>query len=179
MSSESSHPQAKTLIAESVGLKRVLRDFVLNRFTALRQIKIWDASNIGHGLLAICAITSGLSVTNSSVLAPSQQLERQMQSQFLTFGVRFPRLLKSSSLPWMKLLIRQKLLYTQPKKYAYLEPLATSPWKRSAYAQVIDRVMSAGGKSVAVDVIFDAPSSYPQEDLRLQKPCSDMPDALL
>ena len=169
MSQDSSHPQAKTLIADSAGFNlRFLRNFVFNRFTVLRQIKIWDVSNVGHGLLTICAVTAGLSVASGSAL---QLLDRQMQSRF--FRIR------GTVIPPSEVIIitmdessnsQAKNFYTlNPKKYAYLAPLTTSPWKRSAYAQAIDRVMSANAKSVAVDLIFDAPSSYPQEDLRLQK----------
>lgn len=80
MSQDSSHPQAKTLIADSAGFNlRCLRNFVFNRFTVLRQIKIWDVSNVGHGLLTICAVTAGFSVASGSAL---QLLDRQMQSRF-------------------------------------------------------------------------------------------------
>ncbi len=169
MSPDSSHPQAKTLIADSAGFNlRFLRNFVFNRFTALRQINIWNVSNVGHGLLTICAVTAGLSVAIDST---SQRLERQMQSQFFN--------LRGAVAPPNEVIIlamdeasnsQAKNFYTaDPKKYAYLEPLTTSPWKRSAYAQAVDRVMSAGAKSVGVDLIFDLPSSYPQEDLRFQK----------
>lgn len=42
-----------------------------------------------------------------------------------------------------------------PQQYAYFEPLQKFPYKREAYAQVIDKLMKAGARSVALDVIFD------------------------
>jgi serine/threonine protein kinase/CHASE2 domain-containing sensor protein len=166
MSQESSHPQAKTLIADPTGLQQFLRNFGFYRLTAFRQINIRDASNMGHGLLIVCAATAGLFVELSS-----KKLDPQVQSQFFN--------LRGAVAPPSEVIIvtmdessnsQAKSFYTlDPKKYAYLEPLTPSPWKRSAYAQAIDRLMSGGAKSVAVDLIFDAPSSYPQEDVRLQK----------
>jgi adenylate cyclase len=50
-----------------------------------------------------------------------------------------------------------------------LEPIRTYPWRRVAYAKVIDRLMAAGAKSVAVDVVFDAPSDRPEDDQALQQ----------
>ena len=170
MSQDSSHPQAKTLIADSAGFNlRCLRNFVFNRFTVLRQIKIWDVSNVGHGLLTICAVTAGLSVASGSAL---QLLDRQMQSRF--FRIR------GTVIPPSEVIIIKIDEYSNsqaksnyeadPKKYAYLEPLTTSPWKREAYAQAIDRLISAGVKSVALDLIFDLPSSHgTPDDLRFQK----------
>jgi serine/threonine protein kinase/CHASE2 domain-containing sensor protein len=58
---------------------------------------------------------------------------------------------------------------TDPQKYAYLKPLRTSPPKRSAYAISIDRLMSAGARTVSVDVVFDAPSDSPEDDEEFQK----------
>ncbi len=166
MSPESSHPQAKTLIADAAGLKQFLRNFVFYRLTALRQINIRDASTMGHGLLLACAVTAGLFVEFNS-----KKLDPQIQSQFFN--------LRGAVAPPSEVIIvamdeasnsQAKSFYrVDPKKYAYLKPLTTSPWKRSAYAQAIDRLMSAGAKSVAVDLIFDAPSSYLQEDLQFQK----------
>ncbi|MBM0740447.1 CHASE2 domain-containing protein [Phormidium sp. CLA17] len=169
MSQESSHPQAKTLIAESAGFKRLLRNFVSRRLATLRQINIRDASNVGHGLLTICAVTAGLSVAGGST---SQFLDRQVQSRFFN--------LRGTVIPPSEVIIVKIDEYSNSqarsnyavdsKKYAYLEPLTTAPWKRAAYAQAIDRLMSAGAKSVAVDLIFDTPSSHGiQDDLRLQK----------
>ncbi len=163
---KSSHPQAKTLIADPVKNKQYWRHFVRDRFTALRQINIRDASNMGHGLLIVCAVTAGLCVEFSS-----KKLDPQVQSQFFNLrgAVASPNQVIILAMDEASNSQAKNFYAADPKKYAYLEPLTTSPWKRSAYAQAIDRVMSAGAKSVGVDLIFDLPSSYPQEDLRFQK----------
>jgi len=50
-----------------------------------------------------------------------------------------------------------------------LAPIASWPWRRTAYATVIDRVMAAGARAVAVDIVFDLPSEYPADDRQLQQ----------
>ena len=55
---------------------------------------------------------------------------------------------------------------TNPKQYAYLETLKSYPFKRAAYSQVITKLIKAGARSVAVDVVFDTPSSYGATDDR-------------
>ncbi|MEH2192814.1 MAG: CHASE2 domain-containing serine/threonine-protein kinase [Nostoc sp.] len=55
---------------------------------------------------------------------------------------------------------------TNPKQYAYLETLKSYPYKRAAYAQIITKLIKAGVRSVAVDVLFDTPSSYGVTDDR-------------
>jgi CHASE2 domain-containing sensor protein len=57
-----------------------------------------------------------------------------------------------------------------PKKYSYLEPIKSWPFKRTAYAQAIDKIMAAGAKSVALDLILDRPSQYgAADDAKLQQ----------
>ncbi|HEY9651234.1 MAG TPA: serine/threonine-protein kinase, partial [Coleofasciculaceae cyanobacterium] len=53
---------------------------------------------------------------------------------------------------------------SDPQTLAYLEPLKTWPWKREVYGTVINRLIAAGAKSVALDIILDRPSSYGQAD---------------
>ncbi|HEY9295134.1 MAG TPA: serine/threonine-protein kinase, partial [Phormidium sp.] len=66
--------------------------------------------------------------------------------------------------------IAKQLYQINPKANASLEPLQAFPFKRTAYAQVIDKLMTSGAKSVAVNVEFVAPSSYgAADDSRLQK----------
>ncbi|MTJ55340.1 CHASE2 domain-containing protein [Anabaena sp. UHCC 0253] len=55
---------------------------------------------------------------------------------------------------------------SDPQQYAYLEPLKSFPYKREAYAQVITKLMKAGAKSVALDLVFDKPSTYGEDDDR-------------
>ena len=61
-------------------------------------------------------------------------------------------------------LSQEQYYRTNPQRYAYLEPLQAWPWKRTAYAKVIQRLMEAGASSVAVDVLFITPSSYGAAD---------------
>jgi CHASE2 domain-containing sensor protein/tRNA A-37 threonylcarbamoyl transferase component Bud32 len=55
---------------------------------------------------------------------------------------------------------------SDPQQYAYLEPLISYPYKREAYGNVITKLMEAGAKSVALDIVFDKPSTYGQFDDR-------------
>ncbi len=51
-----------------------------------------------------------------------------------------------------------------PDRYAALKPIESWPWQRQAYGQVIERLMAAGAKAVALDVLFPAPSAYGEAD---------------
>jgi CHASE2 domain-containing sensor protein len=62
--------------------------------------------------------------------------------------------------------IPEQYYKTNPKQYAYLETLKSYPYKRAAYAQIITKLVKAGVRSVAVDVVFDTPSSYGVTDDR-------------
>lgn len=51
----------------------------------------------------------------------------------------------------------------------YVQWLASSPWQRIAHATVVDRLMQAGAKGVAIDIIFAGPSAYgPADDQALR-----------
>ncbi|PMB52512.1 protein kinase [Fischerella thermalis CCMEE 5201] len=56
---------------------------------------------------------------------------------------------------------------TNPQAYAYLEPLQVFPFRRVAYAQVIEKLVQAGARHVAVDILFDLPSNN-KNDRKLQ-----------
>ncbi len=59
----------------------------------------------------------------------------------------------------------QGRLYSRdPQGLSYFEPLQTWPWRRSVYATIIDRLMQAGARTVAVDLVFAEPSTYGAED---------------
>jgi len=47
---------------------------------------------------------------------------------------------------------------------SYLEPLKSFPFQRKAYAIVIEKLIKAGARHVAVDILFDSVSSYGKSD---------------
>lgn len=49
---------------------------------------------------------------------------------------------------------------SDPDKYEALAPIQKWPWQREAYAIVIERLMEAGAKAVAVDVVLSTKSTY-------------------
>lgn len=57
-----------------------------------------------------------------------------------------------------------------PERYAALAPIQTTPWERRAYAIAVERLMQAGARAVALDVLFLGNSSYgPTDDQALLK----------
>ncbi|CDN13197.1 Serine/threonine kinase [Richelia intracellularis] len=63
----------------------------------------------------------------------------------------------------------QQYYQADPQKYAYLESIKTWPYKRQAYAQVIEKLIQAGARSVALDIVLDTESSYGPDDDRQLK----------
>jgi CHASE2 domain-containing sensor protein len=56
----------------------------------------------------------------------------------------------------------------QPDRYADLAEISTWPWRRSAYATVIQRLLDSGARAVALDIVFSTPSTYgPVDDAAL------------
>ncbi|NJL20738.1 MAG: CHASE2 domain-containing protein [Leptolyngbyaceae cyanobacterium SM1_3_5] len=96
-----------------------------------------------------------------------QALERQMQTVFFeTRGSVAPPqnivilAIDESSLS------QGEFFRADPNRYSDLEPIQAWPWQRSAYAIVVDKLMVAGAKAVAIDLIFSTPSSYGEADDR-------------
>ena len=55
------------------------------------------------------------------------------------------------------------------KELKELASIRSWPWRRTAYAEAIDKLMAAGARSIAVDVLWDLPSERPADDQRLQQ----------
>ena len=51
-----------------------------------------------------------------------------------------------------------------PLEYAYLKPLKSFPFQRQVYSEAIEKLIQAGARHVAVDILFDSPSSYGKSD---------------
>ncbi|MFP4298864.1 MAG: CHASE2 domain-containing protein [Spirulinaceae cyanobacterium] len=57
-----------------------------------------------------------------------------------------------------------------PTEYPELQTIQQFPWQRKAYADAIAKILDAGAKSVSVDILFPASSSYGEaDDLAFQK----------
>ncbi|MFE4106754.1 CHASE2 domain-containing protein [Almyronema epifaneia] len=53
---------------------------------------------------------------------------------------------------------------SEPEAYADLAPIQQWPWQRQAYAIAIEKLIAAGAKAVALDVVLSLPSSYGEAD---------------
>ncbi len=132
------------------------------------QSKVRNFGRLGHGLMATWAILAAIATASQTSF--SDLIERQIQTLF--FELRGP-VAPPTNIIILAMdsdsLTQAEFYASDPKKYAYLAPIQTTPWQRTAYAQVIDRLMQAGAKAVSLDVVVDAASSYgPQDDQRLK-----------
>lgn len=123
-------------------------------------------ASFGHLLAGSAAI--GAALLSASGVGLVQLLESQALATF--FQLRGP-IVPPEDIVILAIddqsISDSKLYYkTDPEQYAYLEPLKSFPFKRAAYAQVIEKLMQAGARSVALDIVFDTPSSYGQADDR-------------
>lgn len=125
--------------------------------------KGFNLLGVGHGLLAsVAVLASGLTLFNPSWL---QAWEQEVQTLFFQS--------RGAVIPPQDIVILgmdetsvvQGEVYSEdPEAYPELAPLQQWPWQRQAYAIAIDRVMEAGAKAVAVDLVFDLPSAWGEED---------------
>lgn len=122
--------------------------------------------NLGLILMGVWTICGAIATVWDGT--PVQHIERQAQRLFIQ--------LRGPVLPPQEVVILaiddESLTASEryrdppdPTKEAVVELLEPPfPWKRAAYAVVIERLMAAGAKSVAVDLLFDLPSGYGPED---------------
>ncbi|MBD2356285.1 CHASE2 domain-containing protein [Tolypothrix sp. FACHB-123] len=124
---------------------------------------------LGHLLTGASAI--GAAMLSTSGMGMVQLMESQAISTFfqLRGPVDPPEDIVILAIDNQSVSVPEQYYKTNPQQYAYLEPLKSFPFKRAAYAQVIEKLVQAGAKAVAVDVVFDTPSSYgPADDRQLQ-----------
>ncbi|PPS40612.1 serine/threonine-protein kinase [Chroococcidiopsis sp. TS-821] len=150
--------------------------------TAKRSLKVHNATTkitalltarqslrlawIGHILTVAWALAAAIATGGSWRLV--QMWESQVQTMFfeLRGPVAPPEDIVILAIDEPSLSMPKQLLQEDPQKYAYLEPLKAWTWQRSAYAQVVERLISAGAKVVALDILFTNPSSYGIDDDR-------------
>lgn len=123
----------------------------------------FNRTGLGHLLLGVWAISGAIATTMD--WSVGQSMERQ--TQMLFFQLRGP-VTPPNNIVILAIdeysLDQGKQYRDNPQKLADFELLQTWPWKREAYAKAIKRLMAAGARSVAVDLVFDTPSSYGQAD---------------
>ncbi|MGK7888539.1 MAG: CHASE2 domain-containing protein [Leptolyngbyaceae cyanobacterium] len=125
------------------------------------------------GVLGAIAITLEISLV--------QTLERQIQVAF--FRIRGT----VSPPPEIVILgidqgsLSQGEFYqADPSRYPEMEVIQAWPWPRSAYAIAIERLMEAGARAVALDLILTDPSFYGEaDDLQLQQVLSTFSDQVV
>ncbi|BAZ14147.1 serine/threonine protein kinase with Chase2 sensor [Calothrix sp. NIES-4071] len=132
--------------------------------TGARQYK--KIARFGHWLAFVWTVGAGL-LTISSLRLPSM-MENQAQSAFYQFrgSIAPPKDIIILAIDDASISTPAVSYATDPVKYGHLEPLKGFPYKREAYARVIEKLVQAGARVVALDVIFDLPSSYGEEDDR-------------
>lgn len=52
----------------------------------------------------------------------------------------------------------------QPEAYPELAGIGSWPWPRATYAAAVEKLLDAGADAIALDIVFDLPSSYGAED---------------
>ncbi len=147
-----------------------LKTWTFNRSTANQSGKSLRSQLITlttHGLAPLLIVGWAISAAITTALQkPSIQfLERQTQVSFFRLRGTVPVPSQVVILALDEDSLNQAEQYrASPERLSYLEPLQAWPWKRVAYARAIDRLMQAGAKSVALDIWFDTPSTYGEED---------------
>jgi CHASE2 domain-containing sensor protein/tRNA A-37 threonylcarbamoyl transferase component Bud32 len=123
-------------------------------------------AQMGHWLAGAWVLGAAI-LTGSDFRLP-QTMELHAQSAFYQFrgAIAPPDNIVILAIDDQSISNPQIYYQTDPQKYASLEPLKAFPFKRAAYAQVIDKLMLSGARAVALDVVFDLPSSYGVEDDR-------------
>ena len=135
---------------------------------SLRQSKLM--ARLGHLLASTSVVVASLLASSSSDLPKLMESQAQTVFYLIRGAVAPPEDIVILAIDEQSISIPQDYYRTDPEKYANLEPLKAFPFKREAYAKVIDKLMKAGARSVALDVVFDAPSTYGEtDDRRLQR----------
>ncbi|MBE9052342.1 CHASE2 domain-containing protein [Nostocales cyanobacterium LEGE 11386] len=126
--------------------------------TASRQSLLM--ARLGHLLTGTSAV--GAALLTISGLGWVQLMESQMLSTFfqLRGPITPPENIVILAIDDQSISVPEQYYKTDPQQYAYLEPLKSFPFKRAAYGKIIEKLTKAGVRSIALDVVFDLPSSY-------------------
>lgn len=130
----------------------------------IRKPGWWNANRLGFSLVAGLAIALGAATAYQVVFLRLWEL----QTQQLFFNLRGP-VAPRSKIVIIAIDADSLNIGNNARDRQDLVPIRTWPWRRTAYATAIERLMAAGAKSVVVDIIFDTPSDFPEDDQQLQR----------
>ncbi len=133
-----------------------------------KQLKALSSPKfIGYALVGVIASLSA--IATGLGLNEVQTLERQTQSTFFNWRGTIAPPKDIVILAIDDLSLRQGEFY-DPKTRPFLEPFRTTTWKRVVYAQVLEKLVKAGAKVVAFDILFVTPGDHgAADDDKLQK----------
>jgi len=119
---------------------------------------------MSHLLAAMVVGMGGLLVASNVSLV--ELMENQAQTLFflLRGSVEAPKDIVILAIDEPSTSTAKQYYQNDPQNYAYFEPIKQWPYKRQAYAQVIEKLMKAGARSVALNVVLDTESSYGADD---------------
>jgi len=105
----------------------------------------WEHLMAGFWVVAAAVATA----TNGALV---QMMEYQTQALFFEIrgAIVPPEDIVILTIDEQSLSIPQQYYQTNRQQYAALKPLKAWPWQRLAYAQVVDRLMTAGARAVAL-----------------------------
>ena len=160
--SQSKSIEPKSIEPKSIQPRSVERkqERVANRDRPLSRL-YW--SRLGYGLMGLWALTGAIATGIN--LGTAQWMERQAQVLFFRLRGDVP---PPDNIVILAIdpasLARGADYLSDPQRYPSLETIQAWPWQRTAYAQVIDQLMQAGARSVAVDLVLTDPSLYGADD---------------
>jgi CHASE2 domain-containing sensor protein/tRNA A-37 threonylcarbamoyl transferase component Bud32 len=121
-------------------------------------------TRLGHLFNISAAIGAAVLAASSSDLAQFMEAQAQTLFYLLRGPLVPPKDIVILAIDEQSISLPAQYYNINPQQYAYWEPLKAFPFKREAYAQVTEKLIQAGAKSVALNVVFDTPSSYGTED---------------
>jgi CHASE2 domain-containing sensor protein/serine/threonine protein kinase len=157
---DASKPQSPSLSTQSTRTQEATKTLA---FSFLGQG--FKRSSWSHGVVGLVALLAAIATAGNG--KGVRLLERQMQTLFTRLR---PPVAPPSEIVIVAIDDSSLNQSNQNPQLRELEPLQHWPWKREAYAIAIQRLMQAGAKAVALDVILASPSIYgPQDDAKLRQ----------
>jgi len=132
-----------------------------------RKLKNQRLKNRTLGQIFVFIWSLTLAIATTTDLKPIQWLENQGQTLFFKIRgkIKPPDDIVIIAIDDNSL--QQGTVDSQLEKsqqVAYVKGLHSWPWQREVYAQVIKKLLDSGALSVGIDLIFDSPSLYGEQD---------------